>query len=130
MKELILVAGENKVCVCQFRRCLREEGFSSIPCKSAEQLVEEMRLLPSCNTRVILVVTEAAIFKDIEDDLFYQLCTMSPEVPFVLFDEPCMSFDQLVRYDKICDLREKFRIEQYPELAKVVHISGAKLVGN
>jgi hypothetical protein len=123
MKEMIIVAGKTKSDVCWLRHCLREEGYASIPCMSAEQLIEEMEILPTCDAKVPLVIIEPEILGHIEDDLVTRLSDFALDVPFLLAHE-WVQADLTQVFDKICENRAVFRQEQNPKLACLLKESG------
>jgi len=113
MKEMIIVAGENKFDVAWLRHCLRNEGYSSIPCETVEKVIEELRTLPTCGVNVPLVVIEPTILKNVSNDVVNQLSECAPEVPFILLDEE----NSPEAFELICANRAKFEWEGNP-LAK------------
>ena len=84
MKEIIVVAGKSISDVCWLRRCLRINGYHSIPCNSAEKIIEELEILPTCGAKVSLVIIEPDILSNISNDLLTRLTDFALEVPFVL----------------------------------------------
>ncbi len=124
MKEIIIVAGKSKGDVCWLRHGLREKGYNSIPCKSAEQIIEEMEILPTCDATVPLVIIEPEILSDISDDLIARLSDFALDVPFLLWNEEEVQADLAQIFDKICEYRTRFRTEQNPELAEVLQNNG------
>jgi len=127
MKEIIIVAGKNKGDVCRLRRCLREKGYNSIPCKSAEQLIEEMEILPTCDATVPLVIIEPEILSDLSADLITGLSDFALDVPFLLTNEEIQA-DLAEIFENICEYRTQFRQEQNLELADVLRESGVEVV--
>lgn len=127
MKEIIIVAGKNKVDVCWLRHCLREKDYNSIPCKSAEQIIKEMQILPTCNATVPLVIIEPEILGDISDDLIARLSDFALDVPFLLCNEEEVQADLAEIFDKICEYRTVFEREQNPELADVLKDAGVEV---
>jgi len=128
MKEMIVVAGSNKVDVCWLRRCLRERGYSSIPCKTARKLIEELEILPTCDVSVPLVIIQPDILRDVSDDLIARLSDFSLDIPFLLAGEEDLQADMAEIFEKICEYRTGFRSEQNPELAEVLKDSGVEVM--
>jgi len=126
MKEIIIVAGKTKDEVCWLRHCLREKGYNSIPCRSAEQIIEEMEILPTCDATVPLVIIEPEILRDISDDLITRLSDFELDVPFLLTGEEGLKGDQAEIFEKICEYRTVFKKELNPELAEVLSQSGVE----
>ncbi|MHC4638530.1 MAG: hypothetical protein ACYTBP_08310 [Planctomycetota bacterium] len=124
MKEIIIVAGITKGDVCWLRHCLREKGYNSIPCRSAEQIIEEMKILPTCDATVPLVIIEAEILRGISNDLIARLTDFALDVPFLLCKEGEVPADLAELFDKICEYRTEFKHQQNPELADVLSESG------
>jgi len=127
MKEIIIVAGKDKFEVGCLRRCLREKGYNSIPCKSVEQIIEEMKILPTCDATVPLVVIEPEILSDIGDDLIVGLSDFALDVPFLLGNDEEVRADLAETFDKICEYRTVFRERQNPELADVLRQRGVEI---
>ena len=127
MKEIIIVAGKSKGDVCRLRHCLRENGYNSIPSKSAEQIIEEMEVLPTCDATVPLVIIEPEILSDISDDLIARLSDFALDVPFLLCNEEEVQADLAAIFDKICEYRTVFKQEQNPELADVLKDAGVEV---
>jgi hypothetical protein len=128
MKEIIIVAGKTKGDVCWLRHCLREKGYNSVPCKSAEQIIEEMEILPTCDATVPLVVIEPEILSDIRDDLIARLSDFALDVPFLLCKEKEeVQADLTEIFERICEYRTVFKREQNPELADVLRESGVEV---
>lgn len=111
MKEIIIIAGENKFDIGRLRDRLREEGYSSTACEMAEEIIEELDIMPICNVRVPLVVIEPGILKDINDDLVDRLSECAPDVPFTLFAEADLAADVAEKFEQICAHREQFKPE-------------------
>lgn len=130
MKEIIVVAGKTKGNVCWLRHCLREKGYDSIPCKSVEQIIEEMEILPTCDATVPLVIIEPEILRDIGDDVIGRLSDFSLDVPFLLANEQKEQTDLAEIFDKICEYRTVFKQKQKPELADVLRESGVEVTCN
>ena len=127
MKEMIVVAGSNKVDVCWLRRSLRERRYSSIPCRTAQKLIEELEVLPTCDVSVPLVIIEPDILRDVSDDLIARLSDFALDTPFLLAGEAELQADLAEIFEKICEYRTGFRTEQNPELAEVLKDSGVEL---
>lgn len=127
MKEIIIVAGKTKGDVCWLRHCLREEGYNSIPCKSAEQIIEEMEILATCDATVPLVIIEPEILSDLNDDLIARLSDFALDVPFLLCNEEEVQADLAEIFEKICEYRTVFKQEHNPELADVLRESGVEV---
>lgn len=127
MEEIILVAGEDKEYVCRLRRCLREHGYHSIPCRSAEQVVDEIQILETCDVCVPLVVIDPEILRNVHDVLVRRLGDCAPHVPILLAGEP---EDLVDVFEKICEYRTQFRREQNPALADVLEDAGVLIPCN
>ena len=127
MKEIIIVAGKSKGDVCWLRHCLREKGYNSIPCKSAEQIIEEIQILPTCDATVPLVIIELEILRDISDDLIARLSDFALDVPFLLANEEEVQADLAEIFERICEYRAVFKQEQNLELADVLRESGVEV---
>lgn len=119
---MIIVAGENTLNVTWLRSCLREEGYSSILCETAEEIIEELEILPTCGVYVPLVLIESEILKNISDELISWLSECAPEVPFILLNEE----NSLETFEPMCAQRAKFEWEGNP-LAKVLEGVGVEL---
>ncbi len=126
MKEIIIVAGKIKSDVCWLRHCLREKGYNSIPCKSAEQIIEEMEILPTCDATVPLVIIEPEILSDISDDLIARLSDFALDVPFLLANEEVQA-NLAEIFERICEYRTVFKQEQNPELSDILKESGIEI---
>lgn len=111
MKEVIIVAGENRLDVEQLRDCLREEGYSSTACEMAEEIIEELDIMLFCSVEVPLVVIEPTILKDISDDLVERLSECAPDVPFTLLSGADLAADLAEKFELICAHREQFKPE-------------------
>lgn len=111
MKEVIIVAGENKLDVERLRDCLKEKGYSSTACEMAEEIIEELDVMPICNVHVPLVVIEPTILKDISDDLVERLSECAPEVPFTLLAGADLTGDLAKKFELICAHRDQFKPE-------------------
>ena len=127
MKEIIIVAGKIKSDVCWLRHCLREKGYNSIPCNSAEQIIKEMEILPTCDATVPLVVIKPEILVGISDDVIVKLSDFALDVPFHLSNEEVQA-DLAEIFERICEYRTVFKQEQNPELAGVLRESGVEVV--
>ena len=126
MKEIIIVAGKSKGNVCRLRHCLRGKGYNSIPCKSAEQIIEEMEILPTCDATVPLVIIEPEILRDISDDVIAKLSDFSLDVPFLLANKEVQT-DLAEIFERICEYRTVLKQEQNPELVDVLKESGVEI---
>ena len=122
MREIIIIAGENKFNVAWLRSCLRDEGYSSIFCETVEEIIEELETLPTCGVYVPLVIIEPEILKNISDEVLNRLRACAPEFPFVLLDEE--NVPQANEW--ICLKRAKFELEGNP-LTKVLEGAGIEL---
>lgn len=127
MKEIVIVAGKNKVNICWLRQCLSGHGYNSVPCKSAEQIIEEMEILPTCDASVLLVIVEPDILSDLNNDLILKLCDFALDVPFLLYTEEEVQTDLLEIFENICEFRTQFRQEQIPELTDILKESGVEV---
>lgn len=127
MNEIIIVAGKTKSSVCRLRHCLWEKGYNSIPCKSAEQIIEEMEILPTCDAKVPLVIIESEILSEFSDDLIARLSDFALDVPFLLCNEEEVQADLAAIFDKICEYRTVFKHQQNPELADVLKDAGVEV---
>jgi len=119
---MIIVAGENMFNVAWLRSCLREEGYSSIFCETAEGIIEELETLPTCGVHVPLVLIESEILKNISDEVLNQLRECAPEFPFILLDEENVPETN----EWICVKRAKFEWDGNP-LTKVLEGAGVEL---
>ena len=126
MKEIIIVAGKSKGDVCGLRHCLKEKDYNSIPCKSAEQIIEEMEILPTCDATVPLVIIDPEILRDIGDAVIARLSDFALDVPFLLANEEVQA-DLAEIFERICEYRTVFKQEQNPELADVLRESGVEV---
>lgn len=111
MKEVIIVAGENKFDIERLRDRLRDEGYSSTACEMAEEIIEELDIMPICSVHVPLVVIEPAILKDISDDLVGRLSECALDVPFTLLTGTDLAADVAEKFELICAHREQFKPE-------------------
>ena len=111
IKEIIIVAGENKFDIERLRNRLREDGYSSTACEMAEEIIEELDIMPICSVHVPLVVIEPSILKDISDDLVGRLSECAPDVPFTLLAEADLASDVAEKFEQICAHREQFKPE-------------------
>jgi len=126
MKEIIIVAGKNRVKVGWLRRYLRQRNYHSIPCKTAKAIIDELNVLPTCGGRVSLVVVDPAILEDISDDLVARLDECALDVPFILLDRTELSDDLTDTFEQICTCRAKFMVEQN-HLADVLQQAGVEM---
>lgn len=122
MKEMVIVAGENKFDLSWLRNCLRDEGYSSIPCETAEDVVEELGTLPDYGVFVPVVVIEPIMLKNLSEDVISQLSECAPDVPFVLLDHDSSSD----LFERICANRAKFEWKGNP-LAKTLEGAGVEV---
>jgi len=122
MKEIIIIAGENKFNVAWLRSCLRDEGYSSISCETVEEIIEELKTLPICGVYVPLVLIEPELLKNISDEVLNRLRECAPEFSFVLLDEENVPETN----EWICLKRAKFEWEGNP-LTKVLEGVGIEL---
>ncbi len=111
MKEVIIVAGENKFDIERLRDCLKEEGYSSIACETAEEIIEELGIMPICSVHVPLVVIEPVILEDISDDVVDRLSECALDVPFTLLAGTDLSTDVTEKFERICARRIQFKLE-------------------
>ncbi len=111
MKEVIIVAGENKFDIERLRDRLREEGYNSTACEIAEEIIEELSIMPICSVHVPLVVIEPAILEDISDDLIERLSECAPDVPFTLLAGADLASDLAEKFELICAHRDQFKPE-------------------
>lgn len=119
MKEMIIVVGKNSLDVVWLRQHLKEEGYSSVPCETAEEIIEELNILPGCGVRVPLVVIDPEALEKINDDLVTRLSNCAPEVPFVTLGEPSLP----ETFERICVRCAKFELDGNP-LAQVLEKAG------
>lgn len=126
MKEIIIVAGKTKDEVCWLRHCLREKGYNSIPCSSAEQIIEEMLTLPTCDATVPMVIIEPEILSEITDDSIATLSDLELDIPFLLTGKEELKADQAEIFEKICEYRAVFKKELNSELADLLMQSGVE----
>ncbi|HUV67454.1 MAG TPA: hypothetical protein VMW24_26420 [Sedimentisphaerales bacterium] len=127
MEEIIIVAGQDKANVCGLRRCLREHGYHSIPCRSAEQIVDEMRILGTCGACVPLVVIDPRVLRNVDDVGVGRLSDCAPHVPILLAGEMSEPDDPIEVFERICEYRTQFRREQNPTLADVLESAGVQI---
>ena len=111
MKEVIIVAGENRFEIERLRDCLKEEGYSSIACETVEEIIEELGIMPICSVHVPLVVIEPVILEDISDDLVDRLSECALDVPFTLLAGTDLSTDVTEKFELICAHRAQFKLE-------------------
>ena len=123
MNEIIIVAGENKIDVCRVRHRLWEQGYNSLPCKSVEQILEELEVLPACDAHVPLLVIDPGILSDIDSDLIDILSDCYLDVPILPFgiEGPVDLFKQ------ICKHRTRFNRRQNPVLAHILVSAGVTI---
>ncbi|MBW8040452.1 MAG: hypothetical protein FVQ85_10670 [Planctomycetes bacterium] len=92
MKEVIIIAGRNKVDVGWIRCCLEQQGHSSILCKTPKELVEKLKVFPACSVHVRLVIIDHGMWENINNDLIVEMSECVPYVPFVLLDKNNITF--------------------------------------
>lgn len=126
MQEMILVAGNDKKEVCWIRHCLREKGYSSIPCKTAKQLTQEMQILPTCGVTILLVLIDDYILNEVKNNLIQKLGRLLLDVPFIPFNGE-LSIHSVEKLSSICSCRKVFKQDQYPELADILIESEVEL---
>lgn len=124
MEELITIAGKNKLEVGWLRKCLRENGYHSIPCRTAKQLAQELNILPSCDACVSLALIDPQIFEDIDEDLILHLSECAIDVPFLLFNDLNAEPELIEIFDTLCKYRSKFAQQQNPKLAQLLKENG------
>ncbi|MHC4558527.1 MAG: hypothetical protein ACYTFW_18580 [Planctomycetota bacterium] len=122
MKEIIIVASDNSCNVAWLRQCLRDGGYSSIACKTAERIIEGLTSLPTCGLSVPLVLIESEVLKNISNGLTDQLSECAPEVPFILLDEG----NSQETFERICARRAKFEWDGSP-LAQAIEGAGVEV---
>ena len=127
MKEIIIVAGEDKFNVGWLRRCLREDGYRSIPCKTIKAIIEELNILPTCGVRVPLVIIEPEMLGNVSDDMVARLSKCAPDVPFVLLSEEDADADLMDVFEEICSYRMQFSPQQNSFLAHTLAEVGVKV---
>jgi len=127
MEEMIVVTGANKFDISRIRRRLREHQYNSIPCKTAEKLIEELEVLPTCDVCVPLVIIDTDILRSLSDDLIARLSDFALDVPFLLAEQEDLQTDLTEIFEKICEYRARFRMEQNPELAEVLKDCGIEV---
>lgn len=130
MKEIIIVAGNSKADVYRLRYRLRAGNYNSIPCKSAEQILEELEILPTCDAFVPLVVMAPDILRDISEDIICRLTTCTPSIPFLLLNETDTETDLTERFERISENRVQFGRHQNLELADILKGSGVEIICN
>ena len=86
IRGIIIIAGENKADVESVGHYLKEEGYSSILCKTVKGLIEELKILPVCSVRVSLVIIEPQMLIKASGGSVTELSECAPDVPFVLVD--------------------------------------------
>ena len=129
MKEIIIVAGRDKVDVCWVRHCLKEHGYNSLPCKSVEQILEELEVLPTCGAQVPLVIIEPRILSDIDRELIDKLSDCCLDVPILPLGNEIDACDEPGDvYEQLCEHRTRFTRRQNPELADILERAGVAVV--
>jgi len=130
MKEIIVVAGKNKADVYLLRHRLRDGNYNSIPCKSAEQILEELEILPTCDASVPLVVMSPEILRDISENIICRLTACAPSIPFLLLKKSDTVTDLTERFERISEYRVQFGRQQNLELADILKESGVEIICN
>jgi hypothetical protein len=127
MEEVIIVAGQDKVHVGRLRRNLKKHGYRSIPCGSAEHIVDEIQVLGTCDACVPLVIIDPNILKSADDILVRRLGDCAPHVPILLVGEMSEPDDLIEVFERICEYRTQFRREQNPILAQILEGEGVRI---
>jgi len=128
MEDIIIIAGQDKAGVCWLRRCLRERGYNSLPCKSAEQVIGELEILPMCDARVPLVVIDPQILSEIENEVVSRLTECSQCVPMLALSKTNGHGNAAAVFDKICEHRTRFRSDRNPVLAEILENAGVEIM--
>lgn len=126
MIEIVIIAGKKKSNISQLSRFLVGQGYVSIFCKTAAEIVKELSILRTCGIHVSLVVIEPTLLAGVSDDLVSQLSKCALDVPFILFDELHAPADLIEIFEKICAHRTKFR-PGANRLANVLKEAGAEI---
>ena len=114
VKKIILIVGTDKREVGLLRRNPRRSGYFSIPCQTVKILIEELNVLPTCETCVELVIIQPGILQEIDDDLVYRLSSCSLEVPFVLMGTDRKEGQTQEIFQRLCHHRTPFDSEKHP----------------
>jgi len=126
-QEMIIVAGSKKVGIWQLRKYLRERGYNSIPCRTPQKLTEELKVLPTCDVSVSLVIIEPDILTDAPDDLITGLKDLALGTPFLLTGKEKLEEDAAEMFEEISEYRMKFMPDQNPELTAILRDSGVEV---
>lgn len=110
-KEVVIIASENESDVEELKDRLRGTGYSSLVCKTVEELVGELDIMQLCSVYVSLVVIEPGMLKDISDDLVRRLSECAPRIPFTILDGGDLTVDLAERFEQICVHRGQFKLE-------------------
>jgi len=119
VKEVIIVAGDKQLDVGSIRACLGHLECTTVPCETAEEIVDLLDLFPLCSVRTLLVLIEPGILKDISEQLLERLSKCSLDVPFVLVGEGDSQVDLGDKFERICADRVKLVPDRNP-VAKVI----------
>jgi hypothetical protein len=84
MKEMIIVAGFDKLLVGSIRRLLRKKGYNSFPCCSLDSVTTELETLPSCDAPVSMVIFEPSILTHLSGQTVLKFRGCSSPACFVL----------------------------------------------
>lgn len=114
MEKMILIVGTDKHEVSLLRQSLRQSGYSSIPCRTVEVLIEEMKVLPTCGTCVELVIISTDILQGMDDDLVCRLSRCGLDVPFVLMGTTRQEEQTQETFQRLCRDRTPFDSEKHP----------------
>jgi len=124
MMEIVIIAGKKKTNISQLSSFLVGQGYVSIFCKTAAEVVRELSILRTCGIRVSLAVIEPTLLAGVSDDLIVHLSRCALDVPFVLLDELHAPADLIEIFEKICIHRAKLR-QGANRLADVLKEAGA-----
>jgi len=80
----IFVAGESEVNVGRIYNHVTKQGYSSIPCKTVQAIIEELKVLTGCGEHVSLVIIEPEMLKNINNKLAAELLRCFIQNPFHL----------------------------------------------
>ena len=92
MKDVVIIAGKNKLNVGWVRCCLEQKNCSSTLCKTPRELVDTLRIMPAYRMEVRLVIIEPGMWENINTDSIAELNECAAEVPFVLLDMDNLTF--------------------------------------
>ena len=84
MKETIIVAGEKQVTVGKVHNHITRQGYRSVPCRTVESIIDELKVLPGWGEHVSLVVIEPGMLNNISDKLAAELVKCFAQSPFCL----------------------------------------------